>query len=194
VSFFNVQVVACLDAREHRDGGQFRAEIKADKLRAVNAYSAVGDESVGGTCDSEIGAKRAALKRSAFGKIDAESGEKGFEILGGHVLAFELDVDLGGFASRFVRAAEMSSGAADLERGWNEDAGVFAKIVFGIEIDGEGNAGRRTTGDEQGFGKFGGAFGFGFRRLWIQACYRDREGPRAPGRDRGNPSRQDSKS
>jgi len=159
---FDVQVVAGLDAREHRDGGQFRAEIKADKLRAVNAYGAIGDESVGGTCNSEIGVERAALKRSAFRKIDAESGKEGFEVFCGHVLAFELDVDLGGFASGFIRAAEMSSGAADLERGWKEDAGVFAEIVFGIEIHGEGNAGRRTTRDEQGFGKFGGALGFGF--------------------------------
>jgi len=34
---FDVQVVAGLDAGEHGDGGQFRAEIKADKLGVVNA-------------------------------------------------------------------------------------------------------------------------------------------------------------
>src|ERR1700674_1538234 len=159
---FDVQVLAGLDASEHRDGGHFRAEIKADKLRAEKADSADGDESVGGTSDSEIGVERAALKRSTLGKIDAEGGKKGFEIFGGHVLAFELDIDLSGFTSGFVRAAEVSSGAADLERRGIEDADVIAEIVFGIEIHGEGDTGRRTTSDEQGFGEFGVALGFGF--------------------------------
>src|ERR1700719_4504714 len=129
--FFDVQVVAGLYAGEHRDGGQFRAEIKADKLRVVNADSAVGDEFVGGTSDVEIGVQRAALKRSALGKIDAESGKKGFEVFCGHVLAFELDVDLGGFASGFVRAAEMGSGAADLQSGRVENTDVLGKIEIG---------------------------------------------------------------
>src|ERR1700731_3436368 len=160
--FFDVQVVGGLYAGEHRDGGQFRAEIKADKRRVVNADGAVGDEFVGGTSDVEIGVQRAALKRSTFGKIDAESRKKVFDVLCGHVLAFELDVDLGGFASGFVGAAEMSSGAADFQSGRFEDARVFDQTVFGIEIHGERNARRRTTSNEQGFGKFGGALRFGF--------------------------------
>src|ERR1700719_761309 len=179
--FFDVQVVAGLYAGEHRDGGQFRAEIKADKLRVVNADSAVGDEFVGGTSDVEIGVQRAALKRSALGKIDAQSGKKGFEVFCGHVLAFELDVDLGGFASGFVRAAEMSSSAADLQSGRFKDARVFDQTVFGIEIHGEGNAGRRTTSNEQGFGKFGGALRFGFAAFRFNRAIEIEKAPESQG-------------
>jgi len=133
-----------------------------------------------GPCDSEIGAKRAALKRSAFGKIDArERGERLRDPWAGMFLAFELDVDLGGFASRFVRAAEMSSGAADLERGWNEDAGVFAKIVFGIEIDGEGNAAGEPPAMSKALESLA-CLWFRLRRLWIQACYRESRRPPSP--------------
>src|SRR5882762_7342902 len=49
-----------------------------------------------------------------------------------------------------------------------EDPGVLAEIVFGIEIHGEGNTGGRTTGDEQGLGKFGVALGFGFAAFRFQ--------------------------
>jgi len=74
--------------------------------------------------------KRAALKRSALGKIDAEGGKEGFEVFCGHVLAFELDVDLGGFASGFVRAAEMSSGAADFESGRFETPAFLPRLYL----------------------------------------------------------------
>src|SRR5260370_42470583 len=50
----DVEILARLDARKRGDGRHFRAEIEAGKLRAENADRAVGDESVGGACDSEI--------------------------------------------------------------------------------------------------------------------------------------------
>src|SRR2546429_5563903 len=52
---------------------------------------------------------------------------------------------------------------------------LFRSIVFGIEIHGEGNASRRTTSNEQGFGKFGGALGFRFAAFRFQ---RDRKSTR----------------
>src|SRR5260370_24609042 len=125
VDLSDVRVVGGLEVGGHREGGRLRAEIEADKLSVVNADGAVGDESVGGTSDIEIGVERAALERSALGKIDPEGGQEGFEVFCGHVLAFELDVDFGGLASGFVRAAEMSSRAADFQSGRFEHAGVF---------------------------------------------------------------------
>src|SRR6266705_2652919 len=100
--------------------------------------------------------------------MDTERGKKRFEIFRGHVLPFELDIHDGALAWGVVGAVEARNGAADFERGGVEDAGVLAEIVFGIEIHGEGNAGRRTTSDEQGFGKFGVAFGFGFAAFRLQ--------------------------
>jgi len=63
-----------------------------------------------------------------------------------HVLAFELDVDLGGFASGFVLAGEMSNGAAILSEWKFEDAGVFWRgCISVLKSIGGGNASRRTA-------------------------------------------------
>ena len=75
----------------------------------------------------------------------------------------------------------MSSGATDLQSGRFEDAVVFAEIVFGIEIHGEGNASRRTTSNEQGFGKFGGALGFRFAAFRFQRAIEIEKAPESQG-------------
>src|SRR5258708_2385593 len=97
--------------------------------------------------------------------MDAERGEKGLQIACRHILALDLGVDDRFVLGRLKRSGQMRRGIADLQRGWLEDAGVLAKIVFGMKIHGYGNAGWRAAGDKQGFGKFGVAFAFGFAVL-----------------------------
>jgi len=91
-------------------------------------------------------------------------------------LAFELELTLVASPADSYVPPRLEQRRCRLERGWNEDPGVFAEIVFGIEIPGEGNAGRRTTGDEQGFGELAVPL-VSASPPSIQACYRDREGP-----------------
>src|SRR2546429_8985657 len=58
---------------------------------------------------------------------------------------------------------------------------LFRSIVFGIEIHGEGNASRRTTSNEQGFGKFGGALGFRFAAFRFQRAIEIEKAPESQG-------------
>src|SRR6267143_3731053 len=146
---FDVQIPSGLDAGEHRDGGHFRTEIEANKLCVVKADGASCNDFVGGTRDREIGVERTALQRCALGKINTERRKKGLEIFRGHIFPFQLDVYDGGLTRGAVSAVEAREGAADFERGGIEDASVLAKVVFGVEIHGEGNAGGRAARDEQ---------------------------------------------
>src|SRR6267143_472973 len=177
----DVQVLAGLDASDHRDGGHFRSEIKVDQLRAVKADGAGGDEFVGGTAKSEIRVECPALKRSTLWKMDAQGGKKRLEILCRHVLPFHLDVNDSGLAGGCIGAMKARRGAADLERGGIEDAGVLAEIVVGIEIHSEGDAGGRTTSDEQGFGKFSVALGFSLAAFRLKCAVEIEKAPESHG-------------
>jgi len=90
--------------------------------------------------------------------MDARAGRKRLRDPLPHVLPSSFDVNDSGLAGGCIGAMKARCGAAYLERGGIEDARVLAEIVVGIEIPVRERP-RRTTSDEQGFGKFSVALG-----------------------------------
>jgi hypothetical protein len=159
------EIFSSLKASERGDGRHFRAEIEAFEGAIVETKSAVGDELVRGALDIQIGVEGSRSERSALRNIDADGGKKSFQIPGRHVIADKLHIHDGSIALRRVRAIEMSGGAADFDRRGIDDAAIFHQIVPGAEIHSGGNRGRRTTFDQEGFGKSERAFSGGFAVL-----------------------------
>src|SRR5206468_8176039 len=59
-----------------------------------------GDQFVGRPRDIQVCVERAGGQRSAFRKVNAQCGEKRFQVAGGHVLAFDLGIDDGFVSGR----------------------------------------------------------------------------------------------
>ncbi len=93
------------------------------------------------------------------------AGRNDSKIFRGHILGIYLDVDDRGFPGGLIGAIEMRRGGSNLERRGIEHAGIFAQVVFGIEINGDRNASGGTTGYEECLGNFYVALGLRFATL-----------------------------
>src|SRR4029077_489941 len=135
------------------------------ELGIEQTHIAGGDKLIGGTSKLEVGVQGATLQCGTSGHVDAQRGKKCLQVLCGHVLRVDLDVQHGGVGGNFVCAGEMGRGVPNFQGGRLEDTGVFPQVILGVEIDVYGGGRGRASRNEQSFGKFRGAIYMGLAVL-----------------------------
>ena len=92
--------------------------------------------------------------------MDADCRKERLQIFRRHVLRVHLDFHGGSVPCSLISASEVCGRGANFQDRRLHYPRAFAEIVFGSEIDGDRNAGRRTSRNEKCLGKLHVAFGF----------------------------------
>src|SRR6185295_11899943 len=114
-----------------------RAEIESRKPRAGEADGSRGHESVRRANSLQLRHERAGSQMGALRKMDSDRRQERFEIAGWHRSANGCDVDDGVFAAAVVGPVETSSRAAHSQCRRFQNAHMFLKVVFRLELQGD---------------------------------------------------------